>query len=117
MIVAVVAVVVVVVLLPWALVAEHCMSLNYSLFHTRPPSTLFQLTPPQNLVMTTYISIALPSLNDGSPVAFLSDVSNNFSYCRLKYGYGECYCILSGHLCNRLSSLHEYSDASLPETC
>ncbi|KAN0109267.1 hypothetical protein V8E52_009451 [Russula decolorans] len=38
--------------------------------------------------MTTYIAISLPSLNDGSSVAFLSDVSNNFNYCRrLKYGY------------------------------
>jgi hypothetical protein len=68
--------------------------------------------------MTTYIAISLPSLNDGSSVAFLSDVSNNFNYCRrLKYGYGECYCILSGHLDDELSSLRKYSDASLPGTC
>jgi hypothetical protein len=67
--------------------------------------------------MTTYIAIELPLLNNGSPVAFLSDVSNNFNYCRLKSGFGECFCILSGHLSNKLSSLREYSDASLPGTC
>lgn len=44
--------------------------------------------------MTALIAIGLPSLNEGSPVAFLSDVTNNFNYCRLKYGYGECYYIL-----------------------
>ena len=67
--------------------------------------------------MTTYIAAPLPSLNDGSPVAILSDVTNNPYYSRLKYGYGECYCILSGHLNDELSSLREYSDASLLGTC
>jgi hypothetical protein len=77
----------------------------------------FQPTPPQKLAMTTYIAIRLPSLNEGSPVAFLSDVSNNLNYCRLNYDYGECYCIPSGHLSNKLSSLREYSEASLPGAC
>ena len=71
--------------------------------------------------MTTYIVIGLPSLNERSPVPFLSDVSNHINYCRPtirpKHGYGECYCILPEHLSNKLSPLREYSDASLPGTC
>ncbi len=67
--------------------------------------------------MTTYIAIGLPLLNEASPVALLSDVSNNFDYCRLKYGYGECYYILSGYLSNELSFLREYSEGGLPGTC
>jgi hypothetical protein len=66
--------------------------------------------------MTTDIAIRPPSLNEGFPVAFLLDVSNNLNYF-LNYAYGECYCIPSGHLSNELSSLREYSDASLPGTC
>lgn len=65
--------------------------------------------------MTTFIAFELPLLNNGSPVTFLSDVTNNFNYSCPKSGYGECYCLLS--LSHKLSSLREYSDASLPGAC
>ena len=74
----------------------RCTSTNYSHWS---PKYIFQLTPLQKLVMTTYVGIALPSLDDVSPVPFLSNVTNNLNY-RTKYGYGECYCTLSGHLSN-----------------
>ena len=67
--------------------------------------------------MTTYIAIGLPS-NEVSLFAFLSDLTNNFKYCRPKcdYANGECYCILSSYL-SHMGSSGEYSDASLPGKC
>jgi hypothetical protein len=93
----IVAVVVVVVLFAMALggiaLYVHKLLSSPHSSHKYP----FQPTPSQKLIMKTYTVIGLPSLNEGSPVTILSDVSNIFNYSRPKNGNGECYCILSGH--------------------